>query len=108
LAGLATLAAVLGSHWALSSLRQFPSVASLLDQPPCLVVADGQVLKDGLRRCALTQDDLYGLLRRQGLGELSDIRYAILEPRGQLSVIRCGTTEAAPTLVRSALTATTA
>lgn len=105
LAGLATLVAVLGCHWALTRLRQFPSVASLLDQSPCLVVAEGRVLEAGLRRCALTQGDLFALLRRQGLGELAEIRYAILEPRGQLSVIRRGGAGEAPSLVRAALAA---
>ena len=31
---------------------------------------------------------LDGLLRRQGIGDLGEVRYAVLEPRGQLSVIR--------------------
>jgi uncharacterized membrane protein YcaP (DUF421 family) len=32
--------------------------------------------------------DLDGLLRRQGIGDLGEVCYAVLEPRGQLSVIR--------------------
>ena len=30
----------------------------------------------------------YALLRRQGIEDLGDVRFAILEARGQLSVIR--------------------
>ena len=88
LAGLATLAALLLAHGGLTRLRRFPSVAHLLEQTPRLLVAQGRVLEDELRRCGLTGDDLDGLLRRQGIGDLGEVRYAVLEPRGQLSVIR--------------------
>jgi len=88
LAGLATLAAVLFGHWCLTRLRQFPSVAQLLEHSPRLLVAQGRVLDDELRRCGLTRSDLYGLLRRQGVEDLGEVRFAIFEQRGQLSVIR--------------------
>ena len=102
LAGFATLVAVLGSHWALTRLRHFPSVARLLDQSPRLLVADGQALPAELRRCGLTTADLHALLRRQGVAELAEVRYAILEARGQLSIIRRAGAEP-PELVRAAL-----
>ncbi len=101
LAGLATLLAVLASHGVLTRLRQFPSFSRLLDQSPCLVMAEGQVLEPALRRCGLTHADLHAMLRRQGLGSLDEVRYAILEPRGQLSVIRWATAGGAPELVRA-------
>jgi uncharacterized membrane protein YcaP (DUF421 family) len=88
LAGLATLAAVLLAHWAVTRLRQFPGVAQLLEHAPRLLVAEGRVLEAELRRCGLTQSDLHTLLRRQGVADLSEVRFAVLEPRGQVSVIR--------------------
>jgi uncharacterized membrane protein YcaP (DUF421 family) len=88
LAGLATLAAVLFGHWCLTRLRRFPGVARLLEHTPRLLVAQGRVLDDELRRCGLTRSDLYGLLRRQGVGDLSEVRFAVFEQRGQVSVIR--------------------
>jgi uncharacterized membrane protein YcaP (DUF421 family) len=95
LAGLATLAAVLFGHWCLTHLRQVPGAAKLFEHAPRLLVAQGRVLEDELQRCGLTRSDLYGLLRRQGVGDLSEVRYAILEQRGQLSVIRA-TKQGAP------------
>lgn len=104
LAGLVTLLAVLAAHAALTRLHYLPGVARLLDHAPRLLVARGQVLEDELRRCGLTRDDLFGLLRRQGVGDLSEVRFAVLEPRGQLSVIRqAGRTTADPDLVREVL-----
>jgi uncharacterized membrane protein YcaP (DUF421 family) len=101
LAGFATLAAVLFGHLCLTHLRQVPGAANFFEHAPRLLVAQGRVLGDELRRCGLTQGDLYGLLRRQGIGDLSEVRYAILEQRGQLSVIRATTQDTVdPELVR--------
>jgi uncharacterized membrane protein YcaP (DUF421 family) len=103
LAGFATLVAVLSCHWVLTHLRHFPAVGRVLDQSPRLVVADGQALPAELRRCGLTLADLQGLLRRQGIADLGEVRYAILEPRGQLSIIRRHAGAEPPELVRAAL-----
>ena len=99
LAGLATLLAVLGSHAALTKLRLSPSIGRLLDPAPRLLIADGLVLPGELRRCSLTEADLFALLRRQGVGSLTEVRYAIVEPRGQLSVIRRTAERGLPELV---------
>ncbi|MBV1799748.1 DUF421 domain-containing protein [Siccirubricoccus sp. G192] len=88
LAGVATLAAVLFAHWCVTRLRQFPSVAHLIEHAPRLLVADGRVLDDDLRRCGLTRSELYGILRLRGIEDLSEVRFAIFEQRGQVSVIR--------------------
>ena len=103
LAGFATLVAVLASHAVLTKLRHLPALGRLLDQSPRLVVADGQALAAELRRCGLTTGDLHALLRRQGIAELAEVRYAILEPRGQLSVIRRASGAEPPELVRAVL-----
>jgi uncharacterized membrane protein YcaP (DUF421 family) len=49
------------------------------------------VLEDELRRCGLTRDDLYGALRRQGIEDLDEARYVVLEQRGQISIVRHNT-----------------
>ena len=90
LAGAATLVALLAAHRCVSRLRRFPSVAHLVEHAPRLLVAHGQVLDHELRRCGMTRNDLYGLLRQRGIGELSEARFVVLERRGQVSVIRSG------------------
>jgi uncharacterized membrane protein YcaP (DUF421 family) len=105
LAGAATLATVLVAHACITRLRQFPSVARLLDHTPRLLVAHGRVLEEELRRCGLTRGDLHGLLRRQGVEDLSEARYVVLEQRGQISVVR---RSADADLVREIIAQTTA
>lgn len=86
--GLATLAAVLAAHWCLTRLRLLPGVTRMLEHRPRLLVAYGRVLVDELRRCGLTRNDLYGILRQHGIEDPSTVRFAVFEHRGQVSVIR--------------------
>ena len=104
LAGAATLAALVLAHRCVSRLRRFPSVSHLVERAPRLLVAHGRMLDGELRRCGMTEDDLRGLLRQRGVGELGEARFVVLEKRGQVSVIRDGGREGSePELVRDVL-----
>lgn len=87
-AGALTLVSVLLAHSVVTRARRFPSVAALLDHGPRLLLARGEVLDRELRRSGLTRTDLYALLRRQNVRDLSEVRYVILEQRGNISVVR--------------------
>ena len=54
---------------------------------PALVIADGKLRQDAMRRNRLTLDELFEQLRGQGITDLSDVRYAVLETNGRLSVL---------------------
>jgi uncharacterized membrane protein YcaP (DUF421 family) len=54
---------------------------------PIILVQDGQIIERNLRRERLTRGDLEEEARRQQVGALSDIRWAILEKEGSISVI---------------------
>lgn len=88
LAGLATLVAILAAHRIVVRLRYIPGMSPLIDGPPVVIIADGEIQERAMRRCGMTTADLTSLLRQQGIGELDEVRFAIVEPRGQLSVIR--------------------
>lgn len=88
LAGLATLVTILAAHRIIVRLRYVPGMARHVDGSPVVIVADGVIQERPLRRCGMTVTDLTSLLRQQGIGALDEVRYAIVEPRGQVSVIR--------------------
>lgn len=99
--GAATLLAVLGTHAALTRLRLRPGLASLIEREPRLLIAHGRLLTDELRRCGLTRADLEVVLRQQGIEALAAVRYAVLEQRGQISVVReTGSGGSVPELLR--------
>jgi len=88
LAGAVTLVVILSAHGFLTRARRVPAVAALIDHVPRLLVAHGQILDREMRRSGLTIADLYGLLRKHNVRDLSEVRYVIFEQRGHLSVIR--------------------
>lgn len=57
---------------------------------PIVLVQDGRVIERNLRRERLTRGDLEEEARRQQISSLDDIRWAILEKGGSISVIPKG------------------
>jgi uncharacterized membrane protein YcaP (DUF421 family) len=54
---------------------------------PIILVQDGEIIERNLRRERLTHGDLEEEARRQQVASLGDIRWAILEKEGTISVI---------------------
>jgi len=52
-----------------------------------VLVADGQLRRDQLRLCGLTDNDLYAQLRQRGIFELAQVRYVLYESKGDLTVV---------------------
>lgn len=79
---------MLVAHRFVSMLRQSTKFARLVDPPPRVLVVDGHVVHRELVRTGLTRTDLFGLLRQHGVVALDDLRLAVFEQRGQLTVVR--------------------
>ena len=60
---------------------------TLLCGKPALIIRDGVLQQDAMRHNRLTLDELFEELRTQGFCRLSDVKYAILETGGQLSIL---------------------
>ena len=63
------------------------SARKLLEAPPTMLIHDGRVLHDNLRRERLTLDDLLAALRRNGVADPQEVRFAVLEENGGVSVV---------------------
>jgi uncharacterized membrane protein YcaP (DUF421 family) len=64
------------------------TVAKLLDDVPLVVVEDGRLLKERLDRCRVDEDDILAAAREQrGVERLEQIKYAVLERSGGITVI---------------------
>jgi len=53
-----------------------------------VLVQDGRILEENLRRENITLADLYISLREKGADNVQDIQIAVLEPNGRVSVIK--------------------
>ncbi len=66
---------------------KIPIIKRLFDFSPSVLIRDGEVLEHEMQKNRVTLDELFSLLRLNGYYDLSKVRFAILEPNGQLSVI---------------------
>ena len=70
---------------------------TLICGEPALIIRDGQLQQAAMRHNRLTLDELFEELRTQGVTDIRDVKYAILETGGQLSVLlRTATQPATP------------
>lgn len=88
--GAAVLVTFLALQILIGGLRQrFRFVQRWTDFQPQAVVVDGEPdLRRGLWTAQLTLSELESWLRQQGVGDLSEVRIAVLEPTGKVSVSR--------------------
>ena len=89
-AGLIGMATLLVLHTGFGFARRTERIGRLLSPPPLLLVSDGQVLHENLRRARLGEDDLRQRLRLAGIRRYDEVAAAVLERTGGLSVLRQG------------------
>jgi uncharacterized membrane protein YcaP (DUF421 family) len=86
LIGAATLLAM--NYVVVRFLYGHQKLDHLLEGEPDVLVADGKILHDRLKRELITQAELEAAARRQGFGSLAEVSRAVLEPGG--TVTFCG------------------
>jgi uncharacterized membrane protein YcaP (DUF421 family) len=64
-----------------------PKLRPVLDGEPIVLMHDGEVLERNLRRERITIDELLAQARQQQVGSLDQVRFAVLETNGRISVI---------------------
>ena len=60
---------------------------SLICGHPILIIRNGKLIEEELKRLRITHEDVYSLLRQQNYSDEKDIMYGIIEPNGSLSVL---------------------
>lgn len=74
----------LGMEWLqLKSLR----VRNWFDGESTILIKDGKVLEDNLRKASFTSDELLEELRKKNAFRFADVEFAVLETNGSLSVL---------------------
>jgi uncharacterized membrane protein YcaP (DUF421 family) len=67
---------------------KFPKLRSIIDGEPIVVVQDGKPIDRNLRRERVTLDDLAAAMRKQGIGSLDDVQWAVMETSGVISFLK--------------------
>jgi uncharacterized membrane protein YcaP (DUF421 family) len=68
--------------------RDHPTFAKIVNGSPLIVVEDGRLLQNRMRWSRLTESEILAAARRKhGIDRLEDIKFAILEASGDISII---------------------
>jgi uncharacterized membrane protein YcaP (DUF421 family) len=68
--------------------RQFPQLGPALEDVPLILVDDGKIIRRHLDKSRITEDDVLEAAReKQGLERMDQVKYAVLERTGSISII---------------------
>ena len=86
--GLATSGVILVGAWALTRLlRGHPALERRVVGQPTLLVNQGRVLDDRLRRQHVTRAELLEACRQHGVADPAEVALAVLEVDGSISIV---------------------
>src|SRR5512134_584968 len=87
--GLVGFGTVVLAHMLVAYLSSHSkSIDRLVNSPPRLLIENGKLVRDGLRREWMRQETLLSALRLNGEEHPKEVKEATLEPEGQVSVIK--------------------
>ena len=87
LSGFIPIVTVLGVELALSALSmKNMRIRKLLCGKPVILIENGNILQQNLKKTRITLDELTGHLREKDVLDLQSVQYAILETNGNLTV----------------------
>ena len=58
-----------------------------IDSKGTVLIRDGKVLEDNLKKERLTTDELMEQLRKRSVFKVADVEFAIMEPSGEINVL---------------------
>ncbi len=68
-------------------LIRFPSIKNLVSARPTMLINRGKVDRKAMMKVRLSADELISELRQQGVTDINEVQYAILEQNGNVTVI---------------------
>jgi uncharacterized membrane protein YcaP (DUF421 family) len=87
--GMIVLTTIVLAHRVIARLtRDSEQLERLLEGKPRIIVQDGAPIEDALEAEQLSLDELLMELRMKGVENVGQVRYAFLEPSGDLSVFQ--------------------
>lgn len=66
----------------------FPRLKGALEGHPRVIICQGKLIEQNLRRDRMTRSEVESEMRLAGIGAVNDVAWAILEPSGKISFIK--------------------
>ena len=67
---------------------RFPRARPVLDGEPIIIIEDGQLIEQNLKRERLTRGEIAEEARNQQIAHISEVRWGVLETTGKISFIK--------------------
>ncbi len=90
LAGILGLATLMALEAIFGEARKKFGWSRILDRRPILLMFNGEFVSAGMHVAHMADSDIYSAMRRSGVGARAEVGAMILEPTGDISVIRRG------------------
>jgi uncharacterized membrane protein YcaP (DUF421 family) len=87
--GALLVATIVGWNWLIDWAGfHFAAIARFTTSPAVVLVRHGRLVRRNLRREHLSDEELAGKLRQHGVERLEEVKIALMESDGEISVIR--------------------
>jgi uncharacterized membrane protein YcaP (DUF421 family) len=87
-AGLVSATTLFAANYALTRwVHKSKRFARLCGSGPVLLVHDGKFVEEHLKRFGLTHEDVLHAIREREQADIKNVRFAVLEPDGQINVV---------------------
>ena len=91
---------ILSAEVIISTLKnKSEKLKEAIEGKPVYIIYKGKLLQDALRENRISVNELLSEIRTQGIADISEINYAILEQNGSLSLIKKSSEEFAHSIV---------
>ncbi|HZH58375.1 MAG TPA: DUF421 domain-containing protein [Metabacillus sp.] len=68
--------------------QKFSKTRGFLEGSPTIIIREGQILRENLKKCKLDINQLQHLIRSKGVFSIRELEYAVLETDGTVSVLK--------------------
>jgi uncharacterized membrane protein YcaP (DUF421 family) len=85
--GLVLIASLVIANAIVGRLDQVPAIHRLFTPAPAMIIRDGKYIDDDMKREGVTEDEIEMAIREHGLTGAKDVKLAVLEADGTISVV---------------------
>jgi uncharacterized membrane protein YcaP (DUF421 family) len=78
---------LLGNRLFSALVHRSKRLKALINADPLILVTDGVIIREHVRRSGLTEAQVMEAIREREHGDLSEVKYAILETDGEINVV---------------------
>ena len=87
--GLIAAGALISANYGVATARErMPLLREAVEGSPTVVVSEGKLLRQNVRREGLAEEEVLMAIREHGIDSIDEVRLAVLETDGSISVVQ--------------------